>query len=290
MCRINIDIWFLSMTSSSPRGAIKCFNCGKSVYPMELVSVGSNNYHKLCFKCSSCGVPLTLKNAQEKGGLVYCPQHVPKETSTATADRHDLNTNKDKPKVGVLNEQVRGELAGQKPNIDLTSGSLKNAMNAPKVGVINEQVRGELAGQKPNMDLESGALKNAMAAPKVGVVNEQVRGELAGQKPNMDLESGAFKNAMNVPKVGVVNEQVRGELAGQKSNLDLESGALKNAMAAPKVGVVNEQIRGELAGQKPNIDVDSAHIKSALDAPKTDANLQIKKTNVELAKGDAYHV
>jgi len=133
---------------SSPRGGIKCFNCGKTVYPMELVSVGANNYHKLCFKCSTCAVPLNLKNAQEKGGQVYCPQHTPKETPTATADRHDLNTIKDKPKVAVVNEQFRGELVGQKPNIDLESGALKNAMNVPKVGVVNEQFRGELVGQK----------------------------------------------------------------------------------------------------------------------------------------------
>jgi len=241
---------------SSPRAGIKCFTCDKTVYPLELVSVGSNNYHKLCFKCSTCSIALTLKNAQEKGGLVYCLQHIPKEVATSTADRHDLNTIKEKPKVENVNQQVRGELAGQKSLEGTDSVSIGTKMNAPKVGVVNEQVRGELAGQKSNLDMESGSLKNAMAAPKVGLVNEQIRSELAGQKPNVDLDSVHMKSAANVPKVGVVNEQ----------------------------------IRGELAGQKPNVDIDSAHIKSALDAPKTDANLQIKKTNVELAKGDAYHV
>jgi len=84
--------------------------------------------------------------------------------------------------------------------MDVNSAAMKNALAAPKVGNVNEQVRGELAGQKPNMDHESSSIKNATAAPKVGVVNEQVRGELAGQKPNIDLQSAHIKNALDAPK------------------------------------------------------------------------------------------
>eukprot|EP01103_Thecamoeba_quadrilineata_P013559 TRINITY_DN37_c0_g1_i10.p1 TRINITY_DN37_c0_g1~~TRINITY_DN37_c0_g1_i10.p1 ORF type:complete len:188 (-),score=38.55 TRINITY_DN37_c0_g1_i10:288-851(-) len=152
-----------------------CFSCAKKVYDLEKITAGANHYHKFCFKCETCNQTLNLKNSIEKGGHLFCDKHVPKDAPTPTADRHDLNKIKNTPKVAVVNEQFRGELVGQKTNLDLESASIKNAQSAPKVGVVNEQVRGELAGQKTNFDNESITIKNAKAAPKVGVVNEQVR-------------------------------------------------------------------------------------------------------------------
>jgi hypothetical protein len=36
-------------------------------------------------------------------------------------------------------------------------------LDAPKVGTVNEQVRGALAGQKPHTDIEDLKLKNALS-------------------------------------------------------------------------------------------------------------------------------
>jgi hypothetical protein len=47
--------------------------------------------------------------------------------------------------------------------------------------LVNQQVRGELAGQKPNVDAEALGIKKGTDAPKLDTVNPQVRGELAGQ-------------------------------------------------------------------------------------------------------------
>jgi len=236
---------------------IKCFACGKTLYPMEAISAGVNQYHRICFKCSVCGITLSLKNSQQKGDTVFCTQHVPKEIPTSTADRADLNRIKDAPKLDTVNQQFRGELVGQKTNIDMESASIKNATSAPKIDTVNQQFRGEMVGQKSNIDMESAAIKNATAAPKVNTVNEQFRGELVGQK----------------------------------SNIDMESGAIKNALAAPKVNTVNEQLRGELAGQAPLLDLESSAIKNALNAPKVDQNLFVKKgdQDIEPVKGDIYH-
>jgi len=236
---------------------IKCFACGKSLYPLEAISAGPNQYHKFCFKCSVCGITLNLKNSQQKGETVFCNQHVPKEVPTSTADRADLNRIKEGPKLDTVNQQFRGELVGQAPKIDMESAAIKNAQSAPKIDTVNQQFRGELVGQTPKIDMESAAIKNAQAAPKVGVVNEQFRGELVGQAPKMDIESAA----------------------------------IKNAQAAPKVGVINEQVRGELAGQAPKMDLDSSAIKNALNAPKVEQNLFVKKGDQDLepTKGDVFH-
>jgi len=48
----------------------------------------------------------------------------------------------------------------------MDSPVFKTALNAPKVSTVNEQFRGELAGQKPQVDLDSAHIKNAMDAPK----------------------------------------------------------------------------------------------------------------------------
>jgi len=206
---------------------------------------GENKYHKFCFKCSVCGITLSLKNSQQKGDQIFCAQHVPKEVPTATADRADLNRIKEGPKIATVNQQFRGELVGQKPNIDMESAAIKNATAAPKIDTVNQQFRGELVGQKSNIDMESSAIKNATAAPKVNTVNEQFRGELVGQKTNIDMESAAIKNATAAPKVNTVNEQFRGELVGQKTNLDMESHAIKNATAAPKLEVEGGVKKGD---------------------------------------------
>jgi len=121
-------------------GAIKCFACGKTLYPMEAIGAGENKYHKFCFKCEVCKITLSLKNSQQKGDLVYCAQHVPKEVPTSTADRADLNRIKEGPKIATVNQQFRGELVGQKPNIDMESANIKNAQSAPKIDTVNQQL------------------------------------------------------------------------------------------------------------------------------------------------------
>jgi len=232
-----------------------CTACGKGVYPLEQISAGAKIYHKICFKCEVCKITLNLKNSQEKGGQLYCNQHVPKEAPTATADRHDLNTIKAVPKIKTVNEQFRGEIVGQKSLEGTDSMGIGTRMNAPKVGVVNEQLRGELVGQKSTEGTDSLIIQNKLNAPKVAVVNEQVRGELAGQKPNVDLEASH----------------------------------IKNALAAPKRDVVNEQVRGELAGQKPSLDLNSLGINQALQAPKVEQNLGVKKTELDQVQGEVFH-
>ncbi|KAA0041533.1 GATA type zinc finger transcription factor family protein isoform 3 [Cucumis melo var. makuwa] len=53
----------------------KCATCGKTVYPLEKVTVESQSYHKSCFKCSHGGCALSPSNYAALEGILYCKHH-----------------------------------------------------------------------------------------------------------------------------------------------------------------------------------------------------------------------
>ncbi|KVI04880.1 Zinc finger, LIM-type [Cynara cardunculus var. scolymus] len=53
----------------------KCKACGKTVYPVELLSADGVDYHKSCFKCSHCKGTLKLSNYSSMEGVLYCKPH-----------------------------------------------------------------------------------------------------------------------------------------------------------------------------------------------------------------------
>jgi len=63
-----------------------CAKCGKTAYPLESLKSGDDTYHKLCFKCSGCGIVLNLKTFKKHSGDVWCSTCTPKEKHTQVAD------------------------------------------------------------------------------------------------------------------------------------------------------------------------------------------------------------
>eukprot|EP00250_Pteridium_aquilinum_P001036 c11223_g2_i1 orf=38-601(-) len=53
----------------------KCVSCGKTVYPLEKVSVESMLYHKSCFKCLQGGCSISPSNYAALEGRLYCKHH-----------------------------------------------------------------------------------------------------------------------------------------------------------------------------------------------------------------------
>eukprot|EP00007_Cunea_sp_BSH-02190019_P005601 CAMPEP_0174234792 /NCGR_PEP_ID=MMETSP0417-20130205/4440_1 /TAXON_ID=242541 /ORGANISM="Mayorella sp, Strain BSH-02190019" /LENGTH=217 /DNA_ID=CAMNT_0015313205 /DNA_START=156 /DNA_END=809 /DNA_ORIENTATION=+ len=203
----------------------KCEVCQKTAYPLESVPYEDRVWHKWCFKCADCSIKLTLKTFKGTlDGKVWCEKCVPKPKATQTADRHDLNTIREAPKIATVNENVRGELAGTKSLEGTDSMGIGKAVHAPKVGVVNEQVRGELAGTKSMEGTDSMGIGKAIAAPKVGVINEQVRGELAGQASQEGTDSMNIGKAIKAPKRDLINEQVRGADAGKGADFSSQFG------------------------------------------------------------------
>jgi len=208
-----------------------CAVCSKRIYPNDPSwSAEGKKWHKGCFKCVECGVLLVLRNAQVLSGVIYCEKHKPTDKPTQTADRLDLNTEKNKPKVATVNTNMRGELVGQKSSEGADSIAIGGRIQAGKLAQesrsVNDNVRGELAGAKPNMSADSLHITSAANAGKLAKesrnVNENVRGELAGAKSHLSADSMGIARSLETQKMvhetRIVNDQIRGASAGQQSN------------------------------------------------------------------------
>lgn len=67
-----------------------CSKCEKSVYPLEELKCLDKIWHKLCFKCSECGMLLNMKNYKGYNKQPYCVAHYPKTKATAVAETPEL--------------------------------------------------------------------------------------------------------------------------------------------------------------------------------------------------------
>jgi hypothetical protein len=75
----------------------KCAKCSKTVYRAEELKCLDQSWHKPCFKCTECGMVLTMKNYKGFNKQPYCSAHYPqlKATtveSTPEQDRLRKNT------------------------------------------------------------------------------------------------------------------------------------------------------------------------------------------------------
>jgi len=130
-------------------------------------------------RSQALGSDVTRVSNEKRGDSMEHPLGADVEGSLA------LSTAKRSQALGsdanAVNEQVRGELAGQR-NCQVADLSTRNAISAPKVGTINDQVRGE-SSHIGGIDMRT---ETALNAPKVGTINEQVRG--TGDRPSQGLD------------------------------------------------------------------------------------------------------
>eukprot|EP01027_Heterolobosea_sp_BB2_P021160 GEZU01030332.1.p1 GENE.GEZU01030332.1~~GEZU01030332.1.p1 ORF type:complete len:355 (-),score=113.50 GEZU01030332.1:45-1001(-) len=63
--------------------ASKCAGCNKTVYATEKVNILNKDWHKGCFKCSTCGMTLNARNFESSKGVPYCKSHVPSSVPTS---------------------------------------------------------------------------------------------------------------------------------------------------------------------------------------------------------------
>jgi len=183
--------------------------------------------------------------------------------------------------VRAVNEQVRGEHAGEKTLFDLSSKQL-SAEGAAQADVakyvrVSEQARGELAGMQTAYDLQAREMirhQNQQAEVRsYGIVNEQVKDVGAGTIPADSEENVRAKLASGrMWNVRQVNEQVRGELSGLPTYYSTDSAQMSTEGAAQKrfndTARVNQQARGEFAGVKTLVDGTSERMVAAATAPK----------------------
>jgi len=105
----------------------KCCKCGKSVYVVEKLAILEKVWHKACFKCTTCGMTLNMKNYAATGGWPYCKAHYPMPTATGVSevsppvDPNSYNQGGDQTTqeaVGQSNNEVYEPQYGQQQNYD----------------------------------------------------------------------------------------------------------------------------------------------------------------------------
>jgi len=222
LCGISLTL----KTANGREGKIYCKNHFPKDAPTALTADGS-----LSMSLAKNAPKVATFNKEKRGDSMEKPIQVAADQDYMTMHAKEVH----RPEI-VSNEKR----AGDERNCQVADMSMINAKAAPKVETVNQQVRGELAGQR-NAQVADMSMQTAIEAPKVGTVNEQVRGELAGQR-NAQVADVSMQTAIEAPKVETINQQVRGELAGQR-NAQVADLVLQNAIEAPKIGTINEQVR-----------------------------------------------
>eukprot|EP01111_Echinosteliopsis_oligospora_P010515 TRINITY_DN328_c0_g1_i1.p1 TRINITY_DN328_c0_g1~~TRINITY_DN328_c0_g1_i1.p1 ORF type:complete len:170 (-),score=53.96 TRINITY_DN328_c0_g1_i1:77-586(-) len=163
----------------------KCYECAKTVYPLEAVNTMAHTWHKICFKCAECGTKLTQQTAQPHAETqkIYCSKHYPKVVATVVTETPVLNTAKNAPKVEV-ETQSYNKASSEKPSSvgeDVVSASKKNV---PKVEV-EAQSFNRASEEKATVGV-SVAFEAQKNAPKVEV-EAQSFNKASENKPNYNV-------------------------------------------------------------------------------------------------------
>ncbi|CAD5216236.1 unnamed protein product [Bursaphelenchus okinawaensis] len=130
--------------------------CGKTVYPMEELKCLDKIWHKGCFKCTSCGMTLNMKNYKGYNKMPYCDPHYPKTVATAVVDTPDMQRVAQNTK---LQSQVAYHLEyekskGQKidivddPELQRHKQNTNNASQVQYTGEIGKKQKQELVRPK----------------------------------------------------------------------------------------------------------------------------------------------
>ena len=211
--------------------------------------------------------------------------------------------------VRVVNEQVRGELAGQQTSFGVDARLLKAEAKAQQHVAsyrrVNEQTRGEFAGKQTHFDSSAQDMVRAKEAPKVQLVNNEVkhvgRGKFNadafgyqhvrdqqaklsdgfqerrsnhGQRGNSTYGHGApeMDRVKNTPKPAFANDNIRGQYAGTPTAFGTQSIMFQQVKTAPRQPSYNEQCRfGSSHGKKADVSafVTDAEWRPASELPGT---------------------
>lgn len=169
-----------------------------------------------------------------------------------------------------VNNQQRGELAGQATAVDITAREYVHNMaqqaETQEYQRVNEQVYSVEAGRIPVHSVAN--VRTKIGQKQVGDVrrvNHQVRGENAGKSAyGFDGHQLQTEHASqdHLHKAKRVNEEQRGEFAGLPTKYNTDSKQMASTLNAPKVALINEQVKHVGRGSIPADAFAYAHAKT----------------------------
>ncbi|EFP02389.1 hypothetical protein GCK72_010146 [Caenorhabditis remanei] len=126
-------------------------DCGKTVYPIEELKCLDKTWHKQCFKCTVCGMTLSMKNYKGYDKKPYCDPHYPKTVASVVADTPEMrriaeNTkNQSNIKYHAEYEKMKGtkiEIADD-PEMERLKKNTQVQSNVSYHGVLGQKARQE---------------------------------------------------------------------------------------------------------------------------------------------------
>ncbi|CAP35632.2 Protein CBG18124 [Caenorhabditis briggsae] len=126
-------------------------DCGKTVYPIEELKCLDKVWHKGCFKCTVCGMTLSMKNYKGYDKKPYCDPHYPKTVASVVADTPEMrriaeNTkNQSNIKYHAEYEKMKGtkiEIADD-PELERLKKNTQVQSNVSYHGVLGQKARQE---------------------------------------------------------------------------------------------------------------------------------------------------
>ncbi|TKR77452.1 hypothetical protein L596_018423 [Steinernema carpocapsae] len=191
--------------------------CGKTVYPIEELKCLDKVWHKPCFKCTSCGMTLNMKNYKGYNKMPYCEAHYPKTVASVVADTPEMRRLAENTK---LQSQVQyhaeyEKQKGKKTEIADDPETTRHLRNTQ----VQSQVayHGEIAKKKAQDDArpaqlveDPSAVASAILPPQLPTVAAPVTNSQQPKSPTP---------AASVPSNGAANTPYSSRLAGQSGTV-----------------------------------------------------------------------
>lgn len=157
-----------------------CAKCSKLVYPTEKLNCLDKVWHKLCFKCETCGLLLNMKNYKGYNKRPYCNTHYPTTKFTAVADTPE-------------NRRLKNQTQNQS-QLTYHAEHKKNMQQFTAVADTPENAR-----LKKNTQQSSMAVYKASAPPPAGYSAPPPTGYAAGPPSSGRAEERQYQPPVNDP-------------------------------------------------------------------------------------------
>lgn len=98
----------------------KCAKCSKTVYKAEELKCLDQSWHKPCFKCTECGMVLTMKNYKGFNKQPYCSAHYPQLKATtveSTPEQDRLKKNTELSSGKLYRKDFEENIVGRVTNV-----------------------------------------------------------------------------------------------------------------------------------------------------------------------------
>ncbi|CAB3402941.1 unnamed protein product [Caenorhabditis bovis] len=181
--------------------------CGKTVYPIEELKCLDKVWHKLCFKCTICGMTLNMKNYKGYDKKPYCEPHYPKTVASVVIDTPEMRRLAENTKL-QSNIQYHAEYEKMKgtkieiaddPELERHKKNTQTQSNVTYTGVLAQKERQEENRPKeveqPPPDIRSSAEAAALRNSSDLIYSTEQNGKV--QQPARAVGSIADYDPLN---------------------------------------------------------------------------------------------